>query len=118
MLSSPPSSSETETARGYVSDVFAIKMETIGSIADMVVTQDEFGLPDGYWDAYRKQLRATLPSQVAAAAKKLYTLDNLLIVVAGDADVIAADLAKLGDVTVVDPEKEFKTMRTIPQATK
>jgi hypothetical protein len=82
------------------------------------VTQDEFGLPDGYWDAYRKQLRAIDRSQVEAAAKKLYTLDRALVVVAGDADLIAADLAQIGDVTVVDPEKEFKTMRTIPQATK
>lgn len=118
MISSPPSSSETEAARAYVSDVFAIRTESLASIADLVVLQDEFGLPDGAWDAYRRQLRATEPSQVEAAAKKLYPVDNLLVVVAGDADVIAADLAKLGDVTVVDPEKEFKTMRTIPQATK
>jgi zinc protease len=118
MSTSPPTSSEIEIARGYVSDVFAIRMETIGSIADMVVTQDEFGLPDGYWDAYRKQLRATDSSQVETAAKKLYMLEKALVVVAGDADIIAPELAKLGDVTVVDPEKEFKTMRTIPQAPK
>ena len=119
MTSAPPTSSETETARGYVSDVFAIHLESIGSIADLVVTQDEFGLPDGYWDAYRKQLRATDATQVEAAAKKLYTtLDKALIVVAGDADAIAPDLAKLGDVTVVDPEKEFKTMRTLTQVSK
>jgi zinc protease len=118
MATSPPTSSETEIARGYVTDLFAIRMETIGSIADMVVTQDEFGLPDGYWDAYRKHLRATEPSQVEAVANQLYAPDKALVVVAGDADTIATELAKLGDVTVVDPEKEFKTMRTIPQGTK
>ena len=118
MVAAPPSSSETEAARAYVSDVFAIRMESLASIADLVVLQDEFGLPDGAWDAYRKQLRAIEPSQVEAAAKKLYPVEKVLVVVAGDADVVAADLAKLGDVTVVDPEKEFKTMRTIPQAAK
>ena len=118
MTTSPPTAAETEIARGYVSDAFAIHMETIGSVADMVVMQDEFGLPDGYWDAYRKQLRATDAPQVEAAAKKLYTQEKALVVVAGDADLIAPELAKLGDVTVVDPEKEFKTMRTIPQATR
>ena len=118
MISAPPTSSETEAARAYVSDVFAIRMESLGSIADLVVRQDEFGLPDGAWDAYRRQLRATEASQVEAAAKQLYPVDKVLVVVAGDADVVAADLAKLGDVTVVDPEKEFKTMRTIPQAPK
>jgi predicted Zn-dependent peptidase len=115
LTSSPPSSSETARARRYLSDVFAIRMETVGAIADLVVTQDTFGLPDGYWDIYRRQLRAAEAPEVALAATKLYTPDRALIVVAGDADVIAPELAKFGDVTVVDPEKEWKTMRTIPQ---
>ncbi len=118
MTSSPPSSAETESARRYISDVFAIRMETIGSIADMVVMQESFGLPEGYWDAYRKQVRATQPAEAEAAAKKLYTTQQAIIVVAGDADVIAPELARFGEVTVVDPEKEFKTMRTVPQVTK
>ena len=118
MTSSPPTRPETTSARRYISDVFAIRMETIGSIADMVVTQESFGLPDGYWDAYRKQVRATEPAEAEAAAKKLYTADKALIVVAGDADVIAPELARYGEVTVVDPEKEFKTMRTVPQVSK
>jgi zinc protease len=118
MTSSPPTTSETESARRYISDVFAIRMETIGSIADMVVTQESFGLPDGYWDAYRKRVRATEAGEAEAAAKKLYGADKAIIVVAGDADVIAPELAKYGDVTVVDPEKEFKTMRTVPQVSR
>ena len=118
MTSSPPTSSETEGARRYISDVFAIRMETIGSIADMLVTQESFGLPDGWWDAYRKQVRATEPAEAAAAATKMYNVATAIIVVAGDADAIAPDLARFGNVTVVDPEKEFKTMRTLPQAQK
>jgi zinc protease len=118
MTSSPPNAAETESARRYISDVFAIRMETIGSIADMVVTQETFGLPDGYWDAYRKQVRATEAPEAEAAAKKLYSPDKAIIVVAGDADVIGPELAKFGEVTVVDPEKEFKTMRTLPQVSK
>jgi len=117
MISSPPTSSETLAARAFVSDVFAIRIESLAAIADLVALQEQFGLPDGAWDAYRRQLRATEPSQVEAAAKKLYPVDKVLVAIAGDGDVIAADLAKLGDVTVVDPEKEFRTMRTIPQAT-
>jgi zinc protease len=118
MVASPPTAAETESARRYISDVFAIRMETIGSIADMVVTQETFGLPEGYWDAYRKQVRATEPAEAEAAAKKLYRTEQAIIVVAGDADVIAPELARFGEVTVVDPEKEFKTMRTVPQVTK
>ena len=118
MTTSPPTAAETASARRYISDVFAIRMETIGSIADMVVTQETFGLPEGYWDAYRKQVRATEPAEAESAAKTMYTTERAIIVVAGDADVIAPELAKYGEVTVVDPEKEFKTMRTVPQVSK
>lgn len=118
MTSSPPSAQETETARRYLSDVFAVRMETIGAIADMVVLQESYGLPDGYWDAYRKQLRATTPEDAAKAAAVLYTPDRAFVVVAGDADVVAPPLAAFGDVTVVDPEKEFKVLRTIPKVSK
>lgn len=115
MTSSPPTTGETASARRYISDVFAIRMETIGSIADLVVTEETLGLPAGYWDAYRKQVRATEAVEAESAAKTMYTTDKAIIVVAGDADVIAPDLARYGEVTVVDPEKEFKTMRTLPQ---
>lgn len=118
MTTSPPTSLETEHSRRFLSDVFAIRMETIGSIADLVVTQEQFGLGEGYWDAYRKDVRATDASAAERAAKKLYGGGEALIVVAGDADVIATELAKLGEVTVIDPEKEFKTMRTVPQVSK
>ncbi|HVH44417.1 MAG TPA: pitrilysin family protein [Labilithrix sp.] len=115
MTTSPPSPEETEIARRYLSDIFAIRMETIGSIAEMVVTQETFGLPDGYWDTYRKQLRGADPREVAEIAPKLFGAKKL-VVVAGDADVIGSELARFGEVTVVDPEKEFKTIKTIPAA--
>ena len=62
--------------------------------------------------------RATEAAEAESAAKTMYTTSSAIIVVAGDADVIAPDLATYGEVTVVDPEKEFKTMRTVPQVTK
>jgi predicted Zn-dependent peptidase len=115
MRTSPPTQQETDTARRYLSDIFAIRMETIGSIAEMLATQEMLGLPDGYWDAYRKQLRATDAKDVAEIVPKLMS-DKNLIVVAGDADVIGSELARFGEVTVLDPEKEFKIMKTIPTA--
>ncbi len=115
MVSAPPTETETETARRYLSDVFAVRMETLGAIADMVVTQDALGLPDDSWDSYRRQLRATTAEEAAGAAKSLYAERDALIVVAGDADEIASPLAAFGDVVVVDPEKEFKVLRTLPK---
>jgi predicted Zn-dependent peptidase len=106
---------ETESATRYLSDVFAIRLETVGAIADYVVLQDALGLGDGYWDKYRADVRAVDAGRATAAAKKLFGGGGTLVVVAGDADVIAAPLAKYGEVTVVDPEKDFKTVRTLPK---
>lgn len=115
LTTSPPATAETENARRFVSDVFAIRMETIGSIADLVVTQEQLGLGEGYWDKYRRDVRATDAAAAETAARKLVGRGDTLVVVAGDADIIAPELAKIGEVTVVDPEKELETMRTIPQ---
>ncbi len=114
MTSRPPDAAETESARRYLSDVFAIRMETIGSIADLIVAQNELGLPDGYWDTYRSALRATDAPAVDAAAAKILQPSKALVVVAGDADAIASPLARFGEVTVVDPENGFRTIKTLP----
>ena len=113
MASAPPTRSETAAASRYLADSFAVRMETIGSIADLVVEQDTFGLPEGYWDAYRQELRVADAEKADDAARKLYGAKGLLVVVAGDADVIAPALerARFGDVVVVDPENEFLPRR-------
>ncbi len=105
---------ETASARRYLSDVFALRMETLGNIADLAVQLDVLGLPDGYYDRYREELRATDASGAMAAAQKMFHPDRCLIVVAGDADVIAAPLSRFGEVTVLDAEHDFQSVRTLP----
>ncbi len=105
---------ETETARRNISDTFAIRMETVGAIADMLVQQEIFRLPDGYRDSYRASVRAVDARLATSTASKLYAPERALIVVAGDAERIGPMLAHFGDVTVVDPEAELKTVRTLP----
>lgn len=114
MLTAPPTAAETETSRRYLADAFAIRLETIGAIANAIVGKDELGLPDGWYDAYRKELRATSAADAAAASKRLFA-GKPLVVVAGDADAIAEPLARFGDVTVVDPEHELKETKRIPE---
>jgi zinc protease len=114
MSKNPPSDSETESARRYLSDVFAIRMETIGSIADLLAQQSSIGLPDGYWDSYRTAVRRVDAAQATTSAKRIFRPDQSLIVVAGDADLIAPVLSHFGDVTVVDPLLEFRTTKTLP----
>jgi predicted Zn-dependent peptidase len=116
MRSSPPREQEVAEAKRYLSGIFAVRMETIGAISDMVAQLRELNLPDDYWDTYRAALRGVTTADVDAAAARMFAPGHLLIVVAGDADVVAAPLARFGDVTVVDPEHDFHVVRTIPKA--
>jgi zinc protease len=106
--------SEIASAERYLSDIFAIRMETIGAIASMVATQSVLGLPDGYWDQYRAAVKQVTTAQASDWANKLASSPGWLIVVSGDSDVIGTPLSHFGDVTVLDPEHEFKTVKTIP----
>jgi len=110
----PIEQSEVATAGRFLSDIFAIRLESIGAIADLVAVQDTFGLPDGYWDRYRAAVKEVSIADAQAAAKKLFGGSGQLIIVAGDPDVIGGPLSHFGEVVVVDPEKEFATVRTIP----
>jgi zinc protease len=113
MTTDPATPAETESARRYLSDVFAIRMETIGSIADLLAQQSAMRLPDGYWDSYRSLVRAVDAAQANASAQKIFRPAQSLIVVAGDAETIAPVLARFGDVTVLDPAQEFRTTTTL-----
>ena len=104
---------ETRGARRYLSDVFAVRMETVGSIANMTAELTTLGLPYDYWDTYRGAVRATAAGAASAAAPKLYHPAAALVVVAGDADAIAPKLARYGEVTVLDPEHQFSSIRTL-----
>jgi zinc protease len=117
MRTAPPTDDEVATARRFLSDVFAVRMETIGAIADMVAQLRELDLPDDYWDSYRAALRAVKAGDVAGQSASLLAPEHALVIVAGDADAIADSLTRFGDVTVVDPEQDFRVLRTLPKST-
>jgi predicted Zn-dependent peptidase len=115
MTKSPPSDAEVGLARRYLSDIFAVRMETIGAIAGLVTQQRKLDLSDTYWDDYRAALRAVTTKDGGDAAARVLHADRLLVIVAGDADAIAAPLARFGEVTVVDPEHDFSVIKTLPK---
>lgn len=115
MQSAPPTADEVERAGRYLADDLAFRQERLGAVADLVVLQETLGLGDGDWDRYRAALRRVSPSEAAEAAKILYKGPSV-VVVAGDADAIASDLTAFGEVTVVDPTRDFQTLRTLPKA--
>ena len=60
-------------AKFGIADVFALRMETIGAIANMVVEQQTFRLPDGYWDTYRTSLREVGAETASSIARRLFS---------------------------------------------
>jgi len=109
-----PSPPEVEIARRYLADVMAVRMETTGALADMVVALDTYGLPDDYYDTHREVLRATEVDDAFAAAADYLRTDHAVLVVAGDAAKVAPMLSRFGEVRVVDPERDFARKATVP----
>jgi predicted Zn-dependent peptidase len=110
----PVTADELNTARRYLSDIFALRMETIGSVADMVVSLNVLGLPDDYYDAYRKEVREVTAEAAQKSTAQHLREGHVVIAVAGDAAVLGPVLSHFGDVVVSNPEKEFERVRTIP----
>lgn len=112
--SSTPSQDETDSAARYLADVFAIKLETIGALADELVKLKLLDLPDDYDDGYRNALRQVTPTAAGAVAGAHARGGHVVVVVAGDADQIAPMLSHFGEVKVVNPTKGFERVRTLP----
>jgi zinc protease len=105
---------ELNTARRYLADIFAVRMETVGSVTDMVVALRVLGLPDDYYDTYRKEIGGVTGEAAQKAIAEHMREGHAVIAVSGDAEKIAPVLSHFGEVVVVSPEKEFERVRVIP----
>ena len=112
--STAPGSEEVEVATRYLVDAFAIRMETVGAVADRIVQLRLLNLPDDYDDGYRKELRDITPALSGKVAGEYVRPGHAIVAVAGDAAVIGPMLSRFGEVKVVDPTREFERERTIP----
>lgn len=110
-----PSQAEVERATRFLSDSFVFRLETVGSVAELTAQLDVLGLPDDYYDEYRKAVRAMDVSKVGVTAGKYYDRTPI-IVVAGDGATLGPVLAKFGPVAVLDPENGFSLKRSHPKA--
>jgi len=91
--------SELSLARDYLEGVFPIRYETTAAIASALATLVVYGLPDDYYESYRRNVHAVSVEDVLKAARDHLHLDQLQTVVVGDARIIEQTVAdlKLGD---------------------
>jgi len=109
-----PDSAEVETAQRYLADSFAVRLETLGEVAEEVARLHVLGLPDDHDERYRKELAEITPALALKAASDHLRAGHEIIVVAGDAAVVGPMLSHYGEVKVVDPTRDFARVRTIP----
>ena len=105
---------ELNTARRYLADIFAVRMETVGSVADMVVALRVLGLPDDYSDTYSKEIGGVTGEQAQKSIAEHVREGHAVIAVSGDAEKIGPVLSHFGEVVVVNPEKEFERVKAFP----
>jgi zinc protease len=110
----PASSDELNTARRVQADIFAVRMETVGAVSDMVVSLRVLGLPDDYYDVYRKEIRDISADRALRSIAEHVREGHAVIAVAGDAGRIGPVLSHFGDVIIYNPEKEFERVRSVP----
>ncbi|HEY6081509.1 MAG TPA: pitrilysin family protein [Polyangiaceae bacterium] len=111
----PPSAAEIEIASRYLSDSFLFKTETVGALADMTAKLAILGLPDDYYDEYRKAVRSIDAAGAAAQVGKFFRSDRIVIVVAGDASKLATRLTHFAKVIIVDPQNGFQPGKMLPR---
>jgi zinc protease len=108
--------SELVAAKGYLTGVFPLTIETPQQIAGQVATQKRLGLGDDYLDKYRDRIAAVTAAQARAAAQKLIRPDSAVIVVVGDGGKIHDGLAAIGTVRIIDPEGKALTVADLTAA--
>lgn len=108
-----PSAEEVATATRFLADSAAIRLETVGAIANELVKNRTLGLPDDHPAQYRKQVRAVAGADVAKAAAAHVRQARAALVVVGDAKVVGPMLRRFGEVKVVDPMKGFAAVETL-----
>lgn len=97
----PISEDELTLATSYLDGVFPIRYETTAAIAGALANVVIHGLSKDYYDVYRSKVRAVTTAGVLRAAQQHLHPDQLRIVVVGDPDVVAAQVAV---VTGIAPE--------------
>lgn len=90
-------------SKAYLRGQFPFGLETVDQVADEVVENAFYGLPEDYLSTYRGRVAAvTVAAATAAARQHMPASEDLTIVVLGPSAAIRAPLeAALGPVTVV-----------------
>ena len=95
---------EIALQRQYNVGNYLLSLESSARTAQRVQDIDLYGLPADFYKTYARRMSATTPAQVQALAKKYLGVDDLAIIVVGEARDVQPELEKIGKVTVYDQD--------------
>src|SRR6185312_5511524 len=78
-----PTEEEMEAAKGYLTGVFPVRLETNAGVAGQLLSAELYGLGLDYIERYPSIVRAVTTAQAKAAAQKYLRRDGYVLVVAG-----------------------------------
>lgn len=102
--SEPIPAEDLNAAKGYLTGVFPLSIETPQQVAGQVAVQKQLGLPDDYLATYRDRIAAVTADAAQAAARTFVHPDSAVIVVVGDGEKLYEMLSPIAPVRIVDPE--------------
>jgi zinc protease len=85
LTTEPAPEPELAMTRSYLTDSFALSIETPGNVADLVSAMRIFGLPADYYDTLRARVSAVDAATSLATARRYVHPDHALVVVVGTA---------------------------------
>ena len=80
---SGPTDEEMEEAKGFLTGVFPVRLETNAGVAGQLLSAEVYGLGLDYIDRYPSIVRGITTPAVAAAARKYLNPDAYVLVIAG-----------------------------------
>jgi zinc protease len=102
MLQDGVTDEEVANARDYLAGVFPLQLQSTEEIATRLSEIVVYGLPDDYFQDYRKRILAVDREAVEKAARTHIRPDNMAVIVVGDATVLKDGLEKsaVGEVLI------------------
>lgn len=94
---------ELQSYQNYLAGVLPIKAQSFSRIADLLIDQKVYGLPDDYYDTYAGDVRSVTVDTVIEMAGKYIHPDQAVIVLVGDAAAFREQAGKWGSVTEDQP---------------
>jgi zinc protease len=104
-----PDEKELSRTKSFMAGSFVRNRETPQQVAGDLWLVESNALGNDYFERLLSTVAAASDADCLALAKKTLNPDKMIVVVAGDASALKADLESIAPVTVVTPEKPKPT---------